>query len=237
MAHCRQCQATIAQNVKFCPQCGAQSPLTLFCSGCGKGVSASDSFCGDCGSPVGSPQPVAARQVVQPAKGGIESPLHAKKLSRWWPESGWGNLLYFVVIGGGAVMGFSLANQEAMDAEMGMVQRLALSGCLAFAALVILTIWRNLLINYGAISREEVVVDATGQQTKSGGVSWWGVVLVFIGIGVARYAADNAKRNFNRQRPPVKFHESNRPRLAPIRQPQRDPSESTGFEARDRFRN
>ncbi len=49
---CTSCGASMAANVRFCPQCGAQKALPG-CPGCGAAVHPNTKFCGDCGHKLG----------------------------------------------------------------------------------------------------------------------------------------------------------------------------------------
>jgi membrane protease subunit (stomatin/prohibitin family) len=49
-ATCPKCNAPLAANVKFCPECGTAISQDKFCSNCGKKVAAGTKFCPDCGA-------------------------------------------------------------------------------------------------------------------------------------------------------------------------------------------
>lgn len=44
-----QCKAPLNQNVKFCPECGANTKTGAFCTKCGAKMSAGAKFCGEYG--------------------------------------------------------------------------------------------------------------------------------------------------------------------------------------------
>ena len=46
---CVKCGASIASNVKFCPECGEKQPQAKFCPNCGTKLSDSAKFCPECG--------------------------------------------------------------------------------------------------------------------------------------------------------------------------------------------
>ncbi len=48
-ATCPQCEAPLANNVKFCPECGARIKELTQCSSCGSKVSPGSKFCPECG--------------------------------------------------------------------------------------------------------------------------------------------------------------------------------------------
>jgi membrane protease subunit (stomatin/prohibitin family) len=48
-ASCPNCEAPLAKNVKFCPECGAKVKTEQFCTECGATVDPNAKFCPDCG--------------------------------------------------------------------------------------------------------------------------------------------------------------------------------------------
>jgi tetratricopeptide (TPR) repeat protein len=55
MAKCVKCGAELAQDAKFCPQCGTKQPETpkvVFCTNCGAKLTEDARFCPSCGTPV-----------------------------------------------------------------------------------------------------------------------------------------------------------------------------------------
>ena len=48
-ATCPQCEAPLANNVKFCPECGARIKEINQCSSCGSKVTPGSKFCPECG--------------------------------------------------------------------------------------------------------------------------------------------------------------------------------------------
>jgi membrane protease subunit (stomatin/prohibitin family) len=48
-ASCPECEAPLAGNAKFCPECGAKLKTTAFCTGCGSKVTPGAKFCPECG--------------------------------------------------------------------------------------------------------------------------------------------------------------------------------------------
>lgn len=53
-ARCQNCGASIPEDKKYCPYCGASVSFkkTLHCRNCGAVIEAGKKFCGDCGTPV-----------------------------------------------------------------------------------------------------------------------------------------------------------------------------------------
>lgn len=49
-ASCPQCEAPLAKNAKFCPECGAKLQVKAFCSQCGAQMAPEDKFCPECGT-------------------------------------------------------------------------------------------------------------------------------------------------------------------------------------------
>ncbi len=49
-ASCPECQAPLASNSKFCPECGAKLKGAKFCAQCGAAWPASAKFCPECGA-------------------------------------------------------------------------------------------------------------------------------------------------------------------------------------------
>jgi hypothetical protein len=51
-ATCPQCEAPLAKNVKFCPECGTKIKSESHCTECGAKVPAGAKFCAECGTEV-----------------------------------------------------------------------------------------------------------------------------------------------------------------------------------------
>jgi DNA-directed RNA polymerase subunit M/transcription elongation factor TFIIS len=51
-ATCPQCEAPLAANAKFCPNCGAKLASQSFCKECGTKLQPEAKFCADCGTKV-----------------------------------------------------------------------------------------------------------------------------------------------------------------------------------------
>jgi len=49
-ATCPNCNAPLAKNVKFCPECGTKIKSEQFCSECGAKIAAGAKFCPECGA-------------------------------------------------------------------------------------------------------------------------------------------------------------------------------------------
>jgi predicted amidophosphoribosyltransferase len=49
-ASCPECEAPLAKNAKFCPECGAKIKAVIFCGECGAALNTGTKFCSDCGS-------------------------------------------------------------------------------------------------------------------------------------------------------------------------------------------
>jgi len=49
-ATCPNCNAPLAKNAKFCPECGASIKAEKFCTNCGAKLEAGAKFCADCGT-------------------------------------------------------------------------------------------------------------------------------------------------------------------------------------------
>ena len=49
-ATCPNCNAPLAANVKFCPECGAKVQADKHCTQCGAALKAGAKFCGECGA-------------------------------------------------------------------------------------------------------------------------------------------------------------------------------------------
>jgi len=52
-ATCPQCNAPLAENSKFCPECGAAIKAERFCANCGAKIKADAKFCPECGTKQG----------------------------------------------------------------------------------------------------------------------------------------------------------------------------------------
>lgn len=52
-ASCPQCEAPLARNVKFCPECGAKTAQIAFCAECGGKLTPNAKFCPQCGAKAG----------------------------------------------------------------------------------------------------------------------------------------------------------------------------------------
>lgn len=48
-ASCPKCEAPLAANAKFCPECGEQLKTKTFCPGCGAQQKPGSKFCAECG--------------------------------------------------------------------------------------------------------------------------------------------------------------------------------------------
>jgi DNA-directed RNA polymerase subunit M/transcription elongation factor TFIIS len=53
-AACPQCNAPLASNVKFCPECGAKIASAAFCAECGAKLTPGAKFCPECGTKAGA---------------------------------------------------------------------------------------------------------------------------------------------------------------------------------------
>ena len=51
-ATCPKCEAPLAANAKFCPECGANLKQKELCSKCGAKLLPNAKFCGECGEKV-----------------------------------------------------------------------------------------------------------------------------------------------------------------------------------------
>jgi hypothetical protein len=51
-ATCPKCNAPLAKNAKFCPECGAKISAEAHCTQCGAKLKAGAKFCADCGAKV-----------------------------------------------------------------------------------------------------------------------------------------------------------------------------------------
>jgi predicted amidophosphoribosyltransferase len=49
-ATCPKCNAPLAANTKFCPECGTQIKSEAFCTECGAKIQPNAKFCGECGA-------------------------------------------------------------------------------------------------------------------------------------------------------------------------------------------
>ena len=54
-ASCPNCNAPLAKNAKFCPECWTKIKTEAFCSECGAKLAASAKFCPECGTKVRKP--------------------------------------------------------------------------------------------------------------------------------------------------------------------------------------
>lgn len=50
-ATCPECEAPLAVNAKFCPECGAKLKGAKHCTECGAKLTPGDKFCSECGKP------------------------------------------------------------------------------------------------------------------------------------------------------------------------------------------
>lgn len=50
-ASCPKCEAPLATNAKFCPECGAQLKQAAHCAQCGARLTPNAKFCPECGAP------------------------------------------------------------------------------------------------------------------------------------------------------------------------------------------
>jgi hypothetical protein len=50
VASCPKCQAPLATNAKFCPECGEALKTAGFCTGCGAQLQPGAKFCAECGA-------------------------------------------------------------------------------------------------------------------------------------------------------------------------------------------
>lgn len=51
-ASCPQCNAPLATNAKFCPECGVKLKGTTHCAECGAKLQPGAKFCAECGTKV-----------------------------------------------------------------------------------------------------------------------------------------------------------------------------------------
>jgi membrane protease subunit (stomatin/prohibitin family) len=51
-ANCPNCEAPLASNAKFCPECGAKLKTQQFCTNCGSALTPGAKFCPECGQKV-----------------------------------------------------------------------------------------------------------------------------------------------------------------------------------------
>lgn len=51
-ATCPSCNAPLASNAKFCPECGAKIQTQAHCTQCGAKLAAGAKFCTECGTKV-----------------------------------------------------------------------------------------------------------------------------------------------------------------------------------------
>lgn len=63
-ATCPNCEAPLAVNARFCPECGAELKAKMECSECGATLPPGAKFCPECGAPVSS----AKRRPSQPKR-------------------------------------------------------------------------------------------------------------------------------------------------------------------------
>jgi membrane protease subunit (stomatin/prohibitin family) len=49
-ATCPNCEAPLAKNAKFCPECGTKIKAEQFCTECGAKIAAGTKFCPECGA-------------------------------------------------------------------------------------------------------------------------------------------------------------------------------------------
>jgi hypothetical protein len=53
VATCPQCEAELAENAKFCPECGHNLRAAAFCGECGEKLKPGAKFCAECGTKAG----------------------------------------------------------------------------------------------------------------------------------------------------------------------------------------
>lgn len=53
-ASCPECEAPLASNAKFCPECGAKLKKTSNCTACGSKLAPGAKFCAECGTKSGA---------------------------------------------------------------------------------------------------------------------------------------------------------------------------------------
>ena len=53
-ATCPNCEAPLATNAKFCPECGAKLKVELHCTECGTLLAPNAKFCPECGTKTGA---------------------------------------------------------------------------------------------------------------------------------------------------------------------------------------
>ena len=74
MKYCNNCQHPLEDDVKFCPNCGAQNALQpqpmAFCTNCGNPMAADSQFCTCCGRPAGVGQQMPQTPAPAPRKKG-----------------------------------------------------------------------------------------------------------------------------------------------------------------------
>jgi hypothetical protein len=133
-------------------------------------------------------------------------------LSRWRPQSTFGCGLYLGVVGGAAILGYSLAQREQVSDG----REWLIAGGFALSALIILTIWRNLLISGGALTPKHVVTDESGQVQAAGGINWWGLIGILIALALAKIGGDQIKKKVLTPRPPTRVKSPDIPRLRTI---------------------
>jgi len=122
-------------------------------------------------------------------------------------------MIYLAVIGGGCFLGyqFSLDKENLLpewQGREGMMIPL-MGGC----ALLVLTIWRNIFISAGVVTRSvespnSQAVQSGGSAGGKGGINWIGVALIIVGIGVARTCMEKATRKMQNERSQEKWRES-----------------------------
>lgn len=202
MPTCHSCGKSVRPSDKFCGHCGTESPATSrgsFCSQCGSEVPKGANFCGSCGAgsnsqaaPPGASNPPP--MTAAPGQGG--------KPGRLWPESGLGWMIYLIVIGGAAFFGFQLS-QDVDNAAPGWEgKEWMIAPMVAGIGLIILTIWRNIFIAAGVLSREVPVGSAVPGEApaKKGGINWIGIILVMVSVGVFRHCTQEMTRKMQIER-------------------------------------
>jgi predicted RNA-binding Zn-ribbon protein involved in translation (DUF1610 family) len=50
MTICKNCQTSLSQGARFCPECGEK--VSIFCTSCGASITLGATFCGECGEKI-----------------------------------------------------------------------------------------------------------------------------------------------------------------------------------------